>query len=36
MDLLIAATALAHNIPVYTRNATDFEELRDLIEVRIV
>jgi predicted nucleic acid-binding protein len=36
MDLLIAATALAHNIPVYTRNATDFEGLRDLIDVRIV
>lgn len=36
MDLLIAATALAHNIPVYTRNAADFEGLGDLIDVRIV
>lgn len=36
MDLLIAATALAHNMPVYTRNADDFEGLRSLIDVRIV
>jgi predicted nucleic acid-binding protein len=36
MDLLIAATALAHNMPVYTRNAGDFVGLRDLIEVRVV
>lgn len=36
MDLLIAATALAHNIPVYTRNAADFEGLQSLIDVRIV
>lgn len=36
MDLLIAATALAHNMPIYTRNANDFEGLRSLIDVRIV
>jgi predicted nucleic acid-binding protein len=33
MDLLIAATALAHNLRVYTRNAADFAGLQDLIEV---
>ncbi len=36
MDLLIAATALAHNIPVYTRNAADFEGLQSLVDVKIV
>jgi predicted nucleic acid-binding protein len=36
MDLLIAATALAHSMPVYTRNVDDFVGLRDLIEVRVV
>jgi predicted nucleic acid-binding protein len=36
MDLLIAATALAHNMPLYTRNAKDLEGLQSLIDVRIV
>jgi predicted nucleic acid-binding protein len=36
MDLLIAATALAHNIPIYTRNEDDLVGLQDLIEVRVV
>jgi toxin FitB len=36
MDLLIAATALAHNLSVYTRNADDFAGLQDLIEIRTV
>jgi predicted nucleic acid-binding protein len=33
VDLLIAATALAENLPVYTRNPDDFSELTELIEV---
>jgi predicted nucleic acid-binding protein len=33
MDLLIAATALAHNAAVYTRNADDLRGLEDLIKV---
>jgi hypothetical protein len=32
-DLLIAATALAADLPLYTRNADDFEGLDDLIEI---
>ncbi|MGH2972402.1 MAG: type II toxin-antitoxin system VapC family toxin [Gaiellaceae bacterium] len=32
-DLLIAATALASELPLYTRNPHDFAELEDLIEV---
>ena len=32
-DLLIAATAAAHNLPVYTRNPADFAALRSIIEV---
>jgi predicted nucleic acid-binding protein len=36
MDLLIAATALEHGLPLYTRNGDDFEGLQHLIEVRIV
>ncbi|MFL6259704.1 MAG: type II toxin-antitoxin system VapC family toxin [Thermoanaerobaculia bacterium] len=36
MDLLIAATALAHGLPLYTRNGDDFEGLQHLIEVQIV
>ncbi|HEY9422074.1 MAG TPA: type II toxin-antitoxin system VapC family toxin [Thermoanaerobaculia bacterium] len=36
MDLWIAATGLAHRLPVYTRNGKDFEGLEGLIEVKIV
>jgi predicted nucleic acid-binding protein len=32
-DLLIAATALAAGLPLYTRNPSDFHGLEDLIEV---
>ena len=32
-DLLIAATALAGELPLYTRNPSDFEELDALLEV---
>ena len=33
MDLLIAATAHAHNARLYTRNAADFVGLRDHVDV---
>ena len=33
-DLLIAATALAHGLPLYTRNAADVAGLEQLITVR--
>ena len=32
-DLLIAATALAHGLPLFTRNAADFSGLEDLVEI---
>jgi predicted nucleic acid-binding protein len=32
-DLLIAATALAADLPLYTRNPADFEEIEPLVEV---
>ncbi|HEX5465574.1 MAG TPA: type II toxin-antitoxin system VapC family toxin [Candidatus Limnocylindrales bacterium] len=32
-DLLIAAVALANELPLYTRNARDFEDLQELLEV---
>jgi predicted nucleic acid-binding protein len=36
VDLLIAATALAGELPLYTRNGDDFQALDDLIEVVVV
>jgi predicted nucleic acid-binding protein len=33
MDLLIAATAHAHSAQLFTRNASDFQGLDDLIDV---
>ena len=33
LDLLIAATGLAHDLPVYTCNPDDFEHLASVIEV---
>ena len=33
VDLLIAATALAAQLPLYTRNPNDFQALDDLIDV---
>ena len=36
VDLLIAATALAAGLPIYTRNGDDFLALHDLITVEVV
>lgn len=36
MDLLIAATAHAHDAALYTRNANDFAGLEDLIKVHAI
>jgi predicted nucleic acid-binding protein len=33
IDLMIAATALAHDLPLYTRNAKDLHGLEELIEI---
>ncbi|WP_410811856.1 hypothetical protein [Micromonospora sp. 067-2] len=35
-DLLIAATAHAHDAAVYTRNADDLASLEDLITIRAI
>jgi predicted nucleic acid-binding protein len=35
-DLLIAATALANDLPLFTRNPDDFINLGDLIEVHAI
>lgn len=32
-DLMIASTALANSLPLYTRNAVDFEALREIVRV---
>lgn len=36
MDLLIAATAHAHGVPLYTRDGRDFAGLEDEVEIRLV
>lgn len=36
MDLWIAATALTHKIPLYTRNPDDFQGLQGLIEIIVI
>ncbi|HEX3731878.1 MAG TPA: type II toxin-antitoxin system VapC family toxin [Mycobacteriales bacterium] len=36
MDLLIAATAHAHNATVYTRNPDDLAELEDLLTIKVI
>lgn len=36
VDLLIAATALAAELPLYTRNGDDFRAIEDLLEVVVV
>jgi predicted nucleic acid-binding protein len=36
VDLLIAATACASDLPLYTRNGDDFELLEDLVDVVVV
>lgn len=36
VDLLVAATALAAELPLYTRNGDDFRAIDDLLEVVVV
>jgi predicted nucleic acid-binding protein len=33
VDLMIAATALAHDLPLYTRNIKDLRGLEELIQI---
>jgi len=35
-DLLIASTALANDLPVYTRNPSDFAGLEELLRIEVV
>ena len=35
-DLLIASTAMAHDLPVYTRNPSDFAGLVELLRIEVV
>jgi predicted nucleic acid-binding protein len=36
VDLLIAATALSADLPLYTRNSDDFRDIEQLVEVVVV
>jgi predicted nucleic acid-binding protein len=36
LDLLIAATSLASDLPLFTSNPADFEDLAELVDVRSV
>lgn len=36
IDLLIAATAHAHGLPLITRNSKDVDHLGDLLEIRVL
>jgi len=36
VDLLIASTAIAANLPLYTRNPSDLDGLDELLEVHVV
>jgi hypothetical protein len=36
VDLLIAATALAADLPLYTRNGADFRALEDIVDIIVV
>jgi predicted nucleic acid-binding protein len=36
VDLLIAATALAAGLPLFTRNGADFEAINDLVDIVVL